>query len=373
MTPNMQTLMWRRDGDGNSMEQATIRRDDAGIEIAGTVLLAEKGAPLRVEYRLQCDAAWNTRRVEVSQDFAGATQSLTLLHDGTGNWRLNGAVAPDLAGCTDVDLGVSPSTNALPVNRLRPAIGETVEIRAAWVLFPEMKVVAAPQAYDRLAERRYRYRNLDSDFKAVLEVDEDGFPVDYEDIWTRIADGAPARGLRPSLASALFSPGPSPELGEAAKAFDWVIGGWRAEVFDYGEDGAVRKGAGEWWFGWALEGRAIQDIWIAPPRGEREGGEREAGDLPVRDRYSTTLRWLDAQEGRWNILWLNPVTGVLNRLSGRLTDGRIVLEGEEYGRPARWSFNDITPDSFVWRGESQQENGSWRLDAEFRLRRLTPR
>ena len=160
MTPNMPTLMWRRDGDGNSMEQATIRRDDAGIEIAGTVLLAEKGAPLRVEYRLQCDAAWNTRRVEVSQDFAGATQSLTLLHDGTGNWRLNGAVAPDLAGCTDVDLGVSPSTNALPVNRLRPAIGETVEIRAAWVLFPEMKVVAAPQAYDRLAERRIEFLDM---------------------------------------------------------------------------------------------------------------------------------------------------------------------------------------------------------------------
>jgi uncharacterized protein len=368
MTPKMRTLMWRRDWDGNSMEQATVRRDDSGIEIAGTVLLAEKGAPLRVEYRLQCDAGWITRRVEVSQDFEGATQSLTLLHDGTGNWRLNGAAAPDLAGCTDIDLGVSPSTNALPVNRLRPAIGETTEIRAAWVRFPEMIVTAAPQAYDRLAERRYRYRNLDSDFKAVLEVDEDGFPIDYESIWTRIADGAPARGLTHVLAAALFSSGPSPELGEAAKAFDWVIGGWRAEVFDYAEDGTARTGEGEWWFSWALEGRVIQDIWIAPPRGEREGG-----DLPVRDRYSTTLRWLDGDGETWRILWLNPVTGVLNRLSGRLTDGRIVLEGEEYGRPARWSFNDITPDSFVWRGESQQEDGSWRLDAEFRLLRITPR
>ena len=365
MTSSMRTLMWRRDWDGNSMEQATFRRGEDGIEIAGTVLLAEKGIPLRVDYRVQCDAGWNTRRVEVSQDFQGTTRSLTLLHDGAGNWRLNGTAAPDLAGCTDIDLGVSPSTNALPVNRLRPAIGATGEIRAAWVRFPELTVTAAPQAYDRLEERRYRYRNLDSDFKAVLEVDEDGFPVQYEGIWTRIADGAPARGLTHALAGALFSPGPSPELGEAAKAFDWVIGGWRAEVFDYGQDGTVRTGHGEWWFSWALEGRAIQDIWIAPPR-----GERESGDLPVRDRYSTTLRWLDGDGETWRILWLNPVTGVLNRLQGRMKDGRIVLEGEEYGRPARWSFNDITPDSFVWRGESQQEDGNWRLDAEFRLRRM---
>jgi hypothetical protein len=40
------------------------------------------------------------------------------------------------------------------------------------------------------------------------------------------------------------------------------------------------------------------------------------------------------------------------------------------GSLMRWSFVDITPDSFRWIGEQSTDNGkTWRLWAEFRLRR----
>ena len=45
----------------------------------------------------------------------------------------------------------------------------------------------------------------------------------------------------------------------------WLIGGWEAAVYDYAEDGTAHEGSGEWHFG-RVEGRAIQDVWIAPPR-----------------------------------------------------------------------------------------------------------
>ncbi|MBU2090736.1 MAG: putative glycolipid-binding domain-containing protein [Alphaproteobacteria bacterium] len=358
-----QTLMWRRILDEASFEQASVRMDPDGIEIAGTALLAEAGAPLRIDYRLTCDAGWITRRVEATQSFQGRTRTLTLDHDGQGQWRRDGTPAPQLDGCLDVDLGISPATNALPINRLRLAVGETREIRAAWVLFPEFAVKPAAQSYERLGEGLYRYRGLDSDFQAEVAVDEAGFPTDYGTIWRRIATGPATRNVQQVTAEALLSPAASPVLGEAAHAFDWVIGGWRAEVTDFAEGVPVASDIGEWWFSWALDGRAIQDVWIAPARGRRQ-------DIRIADRYSTTLRFYDAGAGLWRIIWINPVTGTVNRLAGTRQGDRILLEGEEYGSPARWSFNDIRPDSFVWRGEIQKPDGSWRLDAEFRLVRV---
>lgn len=184
-------VMWRRIMDDRSLEIARLTRRPDGVAVAGTVLIAEAGRPLRIDYAFTCDPAWHTRTVRLTQTYDGASRALALDHDGAGGWRLDGEPAAALAGCTDVDLGVSPSTNALPVNRLGLAVGETGTIRAAWVLFPALDVVAAEQSYERLADRQYRYRSVASGFEAVVDVDVDvdGLPVDYAGIWRRIAEG----------------------------------------------------------------------------------------------------------------------------------------------------------------------------------------
>lgn len=166
---------------------------------------------------------------------------------------------------------------------------------------------------------------------------------------------------------ALISDAPSQELADLARDFGWLIGGWAAEVIDIDGDGRVRRGEGEWWFAWVLEGRAIQDVWISPPRGKRGGG---ADPAAADNRYGTTVRWPDRQAGLWRIVWVNPVTGAMSVLAGRREGDRIVLLGEDPEGAFRWSFNDIRADSFVWRGETRDEHGEWRLGAEFRLKRL---
>jgi len=41
------------------------------------------------------------------------------------------------------------------------------------------------------------------------------------------------------------------------------------------------------------------------------------------------------------------------------------------GTPTRWSFTEITPDSFRWLGESLKPDGrTWMLEGEFRARRM---
>jgi hypothetical protein len=164
----------------------------------------------------------------------------------------------------------------------------------------------------------------------------------------------------------LRADGPSPELADAPPLYDWLIGSWEAEVTDYGEDGAARSGPAEIHFTWALEGRAIQDLWIAPPRALRHG------DLPKRgNRFGTSIRVYDPALGAWRVTWINPVSLAHDHLIGRREGDDIVQEGRRAdGHLIRWSFREITPDSFHWLGEDSEDDGkTWRLQAEFKARR----
>jgi hypothetical protein len=185
------TIAWRRVLDDLSFEILRLGVADDGFRFEGAVVAAEDGLPLHVEYRIECDAKWCTKSCFIDQDFDGRHERLVLSRDAD-SWLVNGAVASSLSGCMDVDLGISPSTNTLPINRLRLGVGAGETIRAAWVRFPAMRVEAAPQPYERLSGRRYLYRNLGGDFRAELEIDEVGLVSDYEKIWKRIAVSRPA-------------------------------------------------------------------------------------------------------------------------------------------------------------------------------------
>jgi hypothetical protein len=149
------------------------------------VLLLEEGRYLSVDYRIEVAANWVTRLVGVDLAADGSPAVLRLEHDGAGSWRRDGNPEPTLAGCLDVDLEVTPLTNALPVNRLRLPEGGAAEILAAWVHFPRLGLEAAPQRYERLASTTYRYTGLGTGFTAQVEVDEDGLPVIYDRLWQR--------------------------------------------------------------------------------------------------------------------------------------------------------------------------------------------
>ena len=365
-------IMWRRVMDDLSFEHARVIHSESGTEICGSVLVAQNGLPLRVDYCIGCDASWRTRTIEVDQSWRGVRRKLRLEHDGSGRWQKDGKEDSTLVGCIDVDLGVSPSTNALPVNRLRMPIGESREIDAAWIRFPELEITPTRQAYHRVHEKQYQYRNLTSGFRALIDVDDGGLPTDYAGIWHRVADGAAAPvSISAEFARALISDAPSTELSDAAEAFGWLIGGWAAQVRDFDPDGRVRHGSGEWWFCWALEGRAIQDVWISPPRAKRilEPG-KPPGASSANNRYGTTIRWFDRKAEIWRIVFVNPVSGARYNLAGTREGDRIVLLGKKDGHPIRWSFDEIRSDSVTWRGEECHSDGQWRITAEFQLRRI---
>jgi len=157
-----------------------------------------------------------------------------------------------------------------------------------------------------------------------------------------------------SFAEALHATGPASDRAENLKLYGWLIGDWAMDAVVTKADGSKYAGPGEIHFGWVLEGRAIQDVWILPGL-----------------FHGTTLRVYDPKLDAWHILWSDPLHQVYRRQLGRRSGADIVQIGEdEAGLPVRWSFVDVAPDSFRWLGERSPDRDRWELQAEFRARRI---
>src|ERR671938_170936 len=119
-----------------------------------------------------------------------------------------------------------------------------------------------------------------------------------------VAPVTPPDNRQSDFAQALLAKGPAAQLGDAASVYDWLIGSWDVRVIDYGAGGTKRESTGEWHFAWVLEGRAVQDVWISPPRPLRDSSPPQPGN-----RYGTTLRVYDAGTKAWRIMWNNTASG----------------------------------------------------------------
>ncbi len=169
---------WRAWNSGHQ-EQLRLGWEGGGWTADGVI------SGLKVHYAIRVDDSWTLRHFMLFRD--AEEPDLWLAHDGAGKWgEVNGAPRPDLDGCTDIDLGCTPFTNTLPIRRLGLAVGESAEIVAAWVDVETLLVVASPQRYTRLDERRWRFEALSSGFVADLDVDEHGLVLDYPDLFRRV-------------------------------------------------------------------------------------------------------------------------------------------------------------------------------------------
>jgi len=130
----------------------------------------------------------------------------------------------------------------------------------------------------------------------------------------------------------LHADGPATDRAAALALYGRFIGDWDADIVTYTPDGVRHHGQGEIHFGWILEGRAIQDVWMIPQPKDRVP---HAPEMPVAGNwYGTTIRVYDSAIDAWRTL-------------------------------SRWSFTEITPRSFHWKAEASMDNStSWRLFVE---------
>ena len=168
---------------------------------------------------------------------------------------------------------------------------------------------------------------------------------------------------------ALGADGPAADRAGKMDLYGQFVGSWTLDVTQFADNGTPRRRRGEWHFGWALEGRAVQDVWIVPPRGEWRRGDAAANV----NSYGTTLRIYDPDIDAWRIQWSDPVTRNFLDMIGRAQGRDIVQLGTRPdGHLIRWSFSEISQSSFRWRGEVSVDGGaSWRLNVDFTAVRST--
>jgi uncharacterized protein len=183
------TAAWRLVDAHDGFEVVFLRQAADGIWIAGHSTGVEAGEAWSIGYELALTPSWTTRTAQVRGRSAAGTHEVRLEADGTGGWRVDGFLAPHLAGCLDVDLEGSALTNALPVQRLGLEVGARAEAPAAYVRAAGLGVERLEQTYARLEDRdghpRYDYASPRFEYEGVLTYDQHGLVLEYPGIAVR--------------------------------------------------------------------------------------------------------------------------------------------------------------------------------------------
>ena len=182
---------WEHRDARSGFEVVFLRPDGDGCRLEGDTAAVEDGEAWAVHYEIVLGSGWLTRSARISGRASAGARERSLTTDGAGRWQVDGARAPELDGCLDVDLEASSLTNALPVHRLGLEVGRQAEAPAAYVRALDLAVERLEQRYLRLEDdgerQRYHYTAPRFDFECVLVYDESGLVLDYPGIAIRAA------------------------------------------------------------------------------------------------------------------------------------------------------------------------------------------
>lgn len=178
MSDEVSAILWRRlDRPGH--EAARIIAEQWGWRLLGCAVFAHEDQPCRLDYSILCDGHWRTRSAEINGWVGRTVVKSHLQVDTDATWQLNGEPCPGVAGCIDLDLNFSPSTNLLPIRRLNLEVGQSAKVRAAWLRFPSFALEPLEQVYRRTGDFSFRYESAGGSFVALLKTNAAGFVTDY--------------------------------------------------------------------------------------------------------------------------------------------------------------------------------------------------
>lgn len=167
-----------------------VRVDDSHPEwdVYDSMIVREhQGEIRRGGYTLIVDKAFRTLEIRIMAEYEpGSMAALHLLASGDGRWTDGDERhIPSLDGVIDVDIQWSPLTNTLPVRRLDLREGAEHDIPVAYIALPELALSRVSQRYTRVDGRTVRYTSETRDFVRDLALDDDGFVLEYPDLFTR--------------------------------------------------------------------------------------------------------------------------------------------------------------------------------------------
>jgi hypothetical protein len=178
---------WRHEGARDGFEVVFMRSGPDGHRVEGHTAAVEEGEAWAVSYSIVAAADWTARSARVVGSSAAGRRELALEGDGAGAWRVDGAAAPQLAGCLDVDLESSAFTNTFPVHRLALGAGDAAAAPAVYVRAAHLGVERLEQRYERVAGTTFEYAAPRFGYAGRLDYDEHGLVMTYPGLAVRAA------------------------------------------------------------------------------------------------------------------------------------------------------------------------------------------
>jgi len=179
------SILWQR-FDVPGHDAAVLELEAAGAVIRGMAVFQDEAGPSALSYTVRCNRDWITTVGEIRGWTASRSVEVLVRRTSDGDWTLNGAACPYLAGWVDLDLSFTPATNLLPLSRSGLAVGDEMEVRSAWLEWPVIALKPLVQRYRRDTDAEYFYEaNLPDGerFTGVLRVAPSGWVLDYSGLW----------------------------------------------------------------------------------------------------------------------------------------------------------------------------------------------
>jgi hypothetical protein len=197
-------VAWTK-ADPPGAEFAVIQIEPTRLSTRG-IAIGSDPEPYRLSFELQTREQYITDRAVIETQGAGWTRHLEIQRSPAGVWSASGQSAgklempepggdpAEMGNALDLDLGLSPVFNTMPVLRHNLHNGGSAEdFLMIWVSVPDLSIHASPQRYTFLerrsgAQRLVRFEAVGEgeDFVADVQFDSDGLVVDYPGIATRI-------------------------------------------------------------------------------------------------------------------------------------------------------------------------------------------
>jgi hypothetical protein len=181
-------FFWKRlDHPGH--DSCRLLKLSNGWRLSGAAVFRDSGRPCHFHYEVSVDTAWRTRSAEVSGYLGKKAIDLRIRSSGTGHWQVYGIHKKGVLGCVDIDIGFTPATNLIVLRRLSLKVGQRAEAPAAYLQFPEMRLVRLPQSYQRIGRMEYRYESPSVDYAGTLHVLPSGAVTLYPGLFEQVTSG----------------------------------------------------------------------------------------------------------------------------------------------------------------------------------------
>lgn len=173
--------IWRRlDTPGH--DAALLTRSDSGWSLRGTAVFKHQAGPACINYSVDVDASWKTRRGDVQGFLADRELEYVISRESDG-WYLDGVLIDGLEHLCDLDYGFTPATNLQQLRRVAIVPGQAVDLPVAWFDLDTTTLTELPQRYERRDETTYWYVAPTVPYEGLLELSPNGFATTYPRLW----------------------------------------------------------------------------------------------------------------------------------------------------------------------------------------------